>query len=299
MDDASSAVRSLTNKLVDVGVAPFKASELWRLLDQVDDPSTLVGRSAAEISRALDRSPAEGERIATLLDSGVALAVRLDALRDRGIWAITAFDPTYPAGLRHRLGLAAPPVLFGAGEVGLLGAPGIGVTGTSTSTDEVSDDAADVARSVALLAVHEACPVITGGVTRIDDDTMRTAEQVGGASVAVLAGSLEAAISRAETRRALMRGQRCLCTPYRPDVAYTAASARGRNKIVHALGRITLVVAVEPDDTDATGAREAIDKGYGIVAVWRGAGAGPGNDALETAGAHPITAVADLIAAPA
>ena len=40
-------------------------------------------------------------------------------------------------------------------------------------------------------------------------------------------------------------------------------------------------------DTTWTGATEAIDHGYGPVAVWLGPGAGPDNDALERAGAEP------------
>ena len=43
MNDASRAVLALTNRLVDVGVAPLRASELWRVLDAVEDPASAEG----------------------------------------------------------------------------------------------------------------------------------------------------------------------------------------------------------------------------------------------------------------
>ena len=63
----------------------------------------------------------------------------------------------------------------------------------------------------------------------------------------------------------------------------------GRNKIVYGLSRVTLVVASAHDEGGTwSGATEALKKGYGRVAVWRGAGAGPGNEALMKAGGVPV-----------
>ena len=58
---------------------------------------------------------------------------------------------------------------------------------------------------------------------------------------------------------------------------------------------VTLVVACDREQGDAwSGAVEAIDGGFGRVAVWRGPGEGPGNEALEARGATRIESIDDL-----
>lgn len=294
MNDAAKAVLALTNHLVDAGVRPLKAAELWPLLEAVGDPSTLLGRSAADL-RATLPPDLDADRVATLLGSGLALAAQLSALDDRGIWALTPFDPDFPASLHDRLGRGTPPVLYGAGEPALLAADAIGIVGSRAP----SDASADVARSVAGAAVEHDVVVISGGSPGIDQVAFDAAVAAGGTAVAVLAESLVASVGDAATRRALIGGRACLCTPYRPDLAYDVVRARGRNRIVYGLGAVTLVVAVERDaDTTWTGATEAIERRYGPVAVWRGDGGGPDNEALEQAGAVAVTDPETLVDGP-
>jgi len=282
MDDASGAALALTNRLVDVGVAPLRAREFWGLIDEVGDPAVLVGRTAAELAVDLDGRPAEAERIAALLDSGMTLALRLDALHERGIWTMTAFDPGYPAHLRSRLGSSAPPLLYGAGEPALVASSGVGIVGS----DDVSDEGAEVARSAARAAAGQGLSVISGGAGRVDQAAMGASDEAGGTTVGVLAGSLDGAIATAGVRRRLTGGRSCLATPYPPDAPYSDRYAVGRAKIIYALGRVTVVVsaAAGPGGIWA-GATEALDNAYGTVAVWRGVGEGEGNEALEGAGA--------------
>jgi predicted Rossmann fold nucleotide-binding protein DprA/Smf involved in DNA uptake len=125
---------------------------------------------------------------------------------------------------------------------------------------------------------------------------MSAAEEAGGNAVGILADSLESAMATADTRRALMDGRVCLCTPYKPDARFNVGNAMGRNKIIYALSRVTLVVATARDSGGTwAGAKEALDKKYSSVAVWRGVGEGPGNEAIEKAGAIRITDVAELL----
>ncbi len=291
MNDAAKAVLALTNQLVDVGVRPLKASELWPLLEAVGDPSALLGRTAADLRSELP-DDLDAERIAALLGSGLALAAQLSALDDRGIWCLTPFDPDYPAGLHDRLGNATPPVLYGAGEPALLSSDTFGIVGSR----EPGDESIEVARAVAGIAVEHDVVVVTGGSPGIDHAASAAALAAGGATVSVLAESLDQAIGRADTRRALIGGQSCVCTPYRPDLAYDVVRARGRNRIIYGLSTVVLVVAVAIDaDTTWTGATEAIERRYGPVAVWRGAGGGPDNEALEQAGAVPVTDPSALV----
>lgn len=285
VNQGSLAVLAMTNRFTDVGVPPLKASELWRLLAQVDDPGRLFGideRAASDLTPGTGVDPA---RLVRLLDAGVALAARLEGLYERGISVITALDAAYPQRLRERLALAAPPVLYCAGEISLLGVDGIGMVGSR----DVGPEAAEVTRKVAHLVADNGLPVVSGGAKGVDSISMAAAFQAGGTTVGVLADSLERAISQADNRRAMLDGRACLCTPYRPDARFTAGSAMGRNKIIYGLARVTLVIASAKGEGGTwAGATEALKKFYGRVAVWTGDGSGPGNDALVKAGGAAI-----------
>ena len=281
VDQASLAVLALTNRLVDVGVPALKASELWRLLERVDDPASLFGLDEPSVADATSGTGLEAGRLVRLLGSGVGLALRLDALQQRGITALTIPDGEYPARLRERLGPAAPPVLYCAGLVALLAVDGVGVVGSR----DVDTAGVEVTRKVAQQVAVEGLPLVSGGAKGVDQIAMATAYEAGGLVVGVLADSLERAIGRSDNRRALLEGRACLCTPYQPDAGFSAGSAMGRNKIVYGLSRVTLVVASAHDAGGTwSGAIEALKKGYGRVAVWAGAGGGPGNEALVKAG---------------
>lgn len=155
---------------------------------------------------------------------------------------------------------------------------------------------AEVARSAARTAARRGLAVISGGARGVDQLAMSAAEEAGGNAVGILADSLESAIAKADTRRALMDGRVCLCTPYKPDARFNVGNAMGRNKIIYALSRVTLVVATAQDSGGTwAGAKEALDKKYGSVAVWHGEGEGPGNEAIEKAGAIGITDVTELL----
>jgi predicted Rossmann fold nucleotide-binding protein DprA/Smf involved in DNA uptake len=92
-----------------------------------------------------------------------------------------------------------------------------------------------------------------------------------------------------EARVAIGAGRLCLATPYPPAEPYSVANARGRNRLIYAAADQTLVVAADGDaDTTHSGAAEAIERGYGPVAVWTGPGAGPSNDELVGLGARSI-----------
>jgi predicted Rossmann fold nucleotide-binding protein DprA/Smf involved in DNA uptake len=87
-------------------------------------------------------------------------------------------------------------------------------------------------------------------------------------------------------------GQICLVTPYPPSAPFSVGNAMGRNKIIYALSRCTIVVASD-HETGGTwaGATEALENGYGRVASWMGPGAGAGNGALVQCGAVELSDV--------
>ena len=291
VNDAAKAVLALTNSLIDAGPRPLKAAEVWPLLEAVGDPSTLLGRSATDLATVLPDG-VDAERVAlTLLGSGLALAAQLSALDDRGIWTLTPFDPDFPAALFDRLGHGTPPVLYGAGEPALLAADAVGVVGSR----DPSAASTEVARTVALAAVEHD---VAGDLGRIAGHRPGRVRRGGRGRwrrlVAVLAESLVASVGAAPPAGPSSPGRpACARRPTRPGLR--RCPARGRNRIIYGLSAITLVVAVERDaDTTWSGATES-RKRHGPVAVWRGDGGGPDNEALEQAGAVPITDAAALV----
>jgi DNA processing protein len=149
--------------------------------------------------------------------------------------------------------------------------------------------AADAGRA----AVAGGWGVVSGGAAGVDRVAMEAALARGGPVVAFLADPLRPAIEEAVV--AVRDGRLCLASPYGEHVPYSMERAHGRNKLIYALARVTLVVATEEGGSSTwQGATEALERGYGEVAVWIGASAWPGNAALDQRGARPVTDLDEL-----
>ncbi|TFH16263.1 MAG: hypothetical protein E4H05_07345, partial [Acidimicrobiales bacterium] len=168
--------------------------------------------------------------------------------------------------------------------------PGLGVVGSRGA----HADALDVARRAAEQAVQHGWPIVSGLGAGLEDGVdqaaMAGALDTGGVVIGVPAEGISRASRSAEVRRRVHAGELCIASPYAPDAPFRPANAAGRHKIIHALSRVTLVVAAA-DGTGATwaGAKEALERRYAPVGVWVGAGADAGNHALVRRGATPIT----------
>ncbi|MEA2972231.1 MAG: hypothetical protein QOG82_689 [Actinomycetota bacterium] len=274
--EESLATVLLVGRLASGGLLPLKASEFWALRDQVGEVRTLLGRSERILIEEHGLSPPLARRVAGLLGRATAVAFEVERLDQSGISTLTPSDDAYPRRLVDRLGAKAPPVLHAAGAIDLLQVPGIGVVG------EVGSAAA--AAAVDGLAARRRLPLVSGG--------LRTSDGAGSSVVWVLAEPLVRTLRRPEVRRAVYRGATVICTPYGPDTPFTPANARGRDKLVFALAEVTLVVACDREQGHAwSDGAEAIAEGYGRVAVWRGDGEGPGNEALEARGATRVESI--------
>src|SRR5438477_928122 len=83
------------------GLSPFKLAEWNQLARKISAsplkrPAALQGRTSDELSRELAVAPNEAQRIARLLDRAGALALELENLFSRGMWAVTRVDERYP-----------------------------------------------------------------------------------------------------------------------------------------------------------------------------------------------------------
>ena len=298
MLDAELAAVALTSRLVDAPVKPLSSKEFWAL-SQRTDLSALRGKTAKDVAAELGVSDVVGERIAGLFDRATALAFALEDLDHSGIWTITSVGGQYPKRLRDRLGDAAPVVLHGVGNSALLDEDGVGVVGSRN----VSEEGSQVACAVAEIAAKSGLSVVSGAARGVDSDAMNHALEVGGQVVGVLADSLERVISRPGIRRAVMKNQICLITPYGPAAPFSVGNAMGRNKIIYGLARCTVVVASDHEAGGTwAGAVEALKNSYGRVASWTGPGGGVGNSALVEQGAVELrdaVSLSDLLREPA
>jgi predicted Rossmann fold nucleotide-binding protein DprA/Smf involved in DNA uptake len=286
--DASLATLLLANRLFDVGAKPFGPKEYWGVVEATDgDPGLLLGDGTALV--ALGEK--QRGRVTQLLDAATRLAFELERLEQQGFRAITPFDEVYPARFRERLGTQAPAVLYVAGAPSLLRLPAIGIVGSRN----VSEDGVAVAEQASGFAAANGSVVVSGGARGVDQRAMAAAYQTGGHVVGYLADSLQGRAKDAETRRVVLEQRVCLATPFKPSAGFSVASAMGRNKLIYAASRVTLVVASDAERGGTwEGAVESLRNGFGRVAVWIGPGAGPGNEELVALGGTAVHEIDEL-----
>jgi predicted Rossmann fold nucleotide-binding protein DprA/Smf involved in DNA uptake len=283
--DDPLATLLLTNHLTETDAAPFGPKGFWDLVERVGDPGCLLGVDAEAVA-SLVGDQGLAERVLSLLDAATRFAFALERFESQGFVALTPFDESYPPRLRERLGSLAPPVLFVAGPVELLSRDAIGIVGSRN----VEEQGAEVAEEVARVAVAAGLSVVSGGARGVDQRSMSATYRAGGSVIGFLAESLDKRVRAPETRRVITEGVVCLATPFKPDAGFTPANAMARNKLIYTTARTTLVVACDEGHGGTwEGALEAMRRGYGDVAVWRGTGEGPGNEALVARGGRALT----------
>ena len=291
VSEASLVALLLTNRLVDVAAKPLSAGEYWALITNVPDLGVLLDIDLPGVAELLGGDDVEAERVTTLLAATTAFAYERERLEEEGVRLLSTFDPAFPARLIQRLGTTCPAFLTVAGPVEWLSAGGLGVVGSR----DASPAAPEVARSAAQVAVDAGVPVVSGLARGIDQESMAGALDAGGAVVGVPAEGLRVAGRSPEVRRRVHSGELCIASPYAPSMRFTAGNAMGRNKIVYGLADVTLVVCCDNGSGGTwEGAKEAIRRGLGPVAVWSGEGEGPGNAALVALGGAPITNIHDV-----
>ena len=289
-DDNSLATILLVSRIARDGVAPLQASQFWRLVEHVGEPGDLLGQTESDLTGSGLASDMAA-RVVGLLERATAMAFELERLDQSGVTTLTPFDEDYPERLRQKLGSKGPAILHAAGALELLDQPGVGVVGSRN----VSKEGAEVAKALGRRAASLGLPLISGAARGVDQLAMNAAFQAGGTVVGIPAHSLIRTLRVPDMRRALHGGQTVMCTPYAPNSPFSVGKAMGRNKLIYALSDMTVAVAADKGSGGTwSGATEALKGRYCRVAVWRGPGEGPGNEALAEMGAIPITDASQL-----
>ncbi|MFI5117160.1 MAG: DNA-processing protein DprA [Terriglobales bacterium] len=220
------------------------------------------------------------------MDRGAALALLVERWTSHGLWVISRSDPEYPSRYKNYLQHAAPPVLFGVGEVSTLQCGGLAVVGSR----DAPEDALEFARRIGTACASQRIPVISGAAKGIDSESMQSTVDQGGRSIGVLAEGLGRASVSPRYHDALLDGHLTLISPYEPDSRWFAHTAMERNKLVYSLADAALVVS-SGDEKGGTwaGATEALRQKRIPVYVRTGDELPTGNRRLIQAGARPFS----------
>jgi predicted Rossmann fold nucleotide-binding protein DprA/Smf involved in DNA uptake len=281
---------SMPEGLAAIGGAPLTLCEWNDLARKIEDsplqtPAALQGRTADDLTQTLSLPLEEAQRIVRLLNRSSRLALDLEALFSRGLWAVTRADEAYPPRLRDTLKHQAPAVLFGSGDIQLLRRGGLAVIGSRNIDEPGTAFALEVGRRAAAARL----PVVSGGARGTDRLAMTGALETGGLAFGVLADTLERTVRQPDLRQMLLDSQLVLLTPYAPTAGFSVGAAMGRNKVIYGLAQFALVVSSD-FQTGGTwaGAVEALKARWCPVFVRDGPNVPKGNRELLKLGALPF-----------
>ncbi len=172
-------------------------------------------------------------------------------------------DPTYP-GLLEELP-DAPPLLFVAGDPGLLARPQLAMVGSRRASRPGLDNATAFARSLARGGF-----VITSGLALgIDGAAHQGALDVDGSTIAVLGTGLQCLYPRRHVGLAarIVESGGALVSELPLDCAPQAANFPRRNRIISGLSLGVLVVEASPSSGSLITARLAAEQGREVYAI--------------------------------
>jgi len=241
------------------------------------------------------------ERLFAALDADGSAAAWFEQLEGAALRAQVA-----PAGLtttcRHRAGYPdrlreladAPRALFVAGDAALLARPAVAVVGTRRA----SADGLEIARGLGRGLAAAGLVVVSGMALGVDSAAHAGALEIGGATVAVLAAGADVAYphSKRSLHRAIVE-HGCVVSELPPGSRPFRWCFPARNRIIAALGAMTVVVEAAERSGSLITAEVAADLGREVGAVpgpptaWRSRGA----NALLRDGAALIRDATDVL----
>jgi DNA processing protein len=291
LTDNDKAILLLTTRVAGRGVAALPPTD-WRRLDLALDDA---GMTPADLFTGAVPDPVAdlSDRVGHLLARGATLETELETFERRGIVPVTVMSDRFPERLGDRLGPLCPPVLFVAGDTGVLGAGGLGIVGSR----DALPNALNVAVEAATRAAEQAIQVVSGAARGVDRMAMAASTGYGGWVLGVVADSLQKRLEQPDTAELVTGGALTLATIHHPDASASVKLAMKRNKVIYALSDAVLVAASDLDKGGTwAGAKEALANRTAPVFVWRGDHEGPGNAKLAELGAIEMTSVDDLFA---
>ena len=167
-------------------------------------------------------------RILSLLEERELLERYVNQGKRNGCVPITRVSPGYPAVLRQRLGGEAPGVLWARGELSVLDTPGVALVGSRDLAPENRRFAAEAG----FRAAKQGLTLISGNARGADITAQNACLRAGGRVISVVADRLD---SHGIKDNVLYLSEDGF------DEEFSSQRALSRNRVIHALGQISLV----------------------------------------------------------
>jgi DNA processing protein len=222
-------------------------------------------------------------------DDGRAVLEQAERL---GAVAVLGMDPNYPDRFRHLAD--PPPLLFLAGDAGLIDRPAVAIVGSRDHTTY----GAEVCRTLAGEMAAAGIVVVSGMARGLDAIAHISALEARGGTIGVLGNGLGVVYPAAN--RDLydrVRDQGLLLTEFPPGERPSVHTFPRRNRLISGLARVTVVVEAAVGSGALITAECALDQGKDVLAV-------PGNVTSHTSsgtnrlirdGAAPVLEVGDVL----
>src|SRR5689334_22005756 len=162
-------------------LSEYNALASW-LARQGRRPASSVEDGDAALPGA-ERGLPSADRLRALLGRGFQLAAALEGWQRLGLWVISRGEECYPERLRRQLRSAAPPLLYGAGELARLDQGGLAIVGSRN----IDEEGLAFTRRVAHRCAEQGLQVVSGGARGVDRAAVVSVMEANGGAVAVLA----------------------------------------------------------------------------------------------------------------
>ena len=227
--------------------------------------------------------PVERSRIAELIGRGTSLALAVERWSQFGIGIVSRADPDYPARFRTLRGGAAP-ILFYAGDLGLLDTATLGVVGSRDATASGLRFAVQLGER----AASEYVAIASGDARGIDRAAMDAAFDAGGKVIGILADSLAKSVLSKRHRHAIGERRLLLISHVEPEARFTVPHAMERNRYIYSASDAVIIGDSDVKGGTWTGAIENDKHGWTTAYVRIGGEARDGNAALVREGLPSI-----------
>lgn len=225
------------------------------LVKQSDEPRPLSIGELAELERRLgdqglavdnlldssgiDRDPDivghDADRISSLLDRSLKMAVCVDRWGNRGIAAYSRNQPEYPHRLVSRMGQQAPPVIYCVGDQAALQESALAILPPRTRDQEVIEYASHMG-----CAMTQAGATLVSGIGKLSESAL---VEEAARTLAVTRGSLEKAALDRRYREPLMNGRLTLVSASDPALRQQDQSV---DNLVRALAKRVFLIDSGP-----------------------------------------------------
>ncbi len=228
----------------------------------------------------------------------VGQAFLVEQLAHNHVHLLPVLDANYPRLLKTALKREqTPPVLFYAGDLGILERKTIAVIGSRSAGEE----SLEFTRAVSACLAEQGANVISGNARGVDRAAYEGATSIEGHTTVVLPHGIRklSGVQMRALQSKIESGNVLLMSQFHPDAQWVVSRAMERNKVVTGLAQVVIVAESDIQGGTWEGANGAL-KQHRPLYVRQAASALPGNNKLIELGGHalpwPAADVASMLA---